>query len=127
MRSIFKMEQKWAFLFHTFFIWLMYLLMFWVIIYSVPELAENASPGMVMAAFVVGSLAISATNGGIGVYPVAIGAILILFGISKQSGEAFGWITWASQTLLVLVLGGLSFILLPILNRKSQKGEIVKP
>ncbi|MGY5846221.1 lysylphosphatidylglycerol synthase transmembrane domain-containing protein [Salegentibacter sp. HM20] len=127
MRSIFKMQQKWAFIFHTLFIWLMYVLMFWVIIYSVPELAEKASPGMVMAAFVVGSLAISATNGGIGVYPVAIGAILILFGISKQSGEAFGWITWASQTLLVLVLGGLSFILLPILNRKSQKDEIVKP
>ncbi|MDR9455958.1 MAG: lysylphosphatidylglycerol synthase transmembrane domain-containing protein [Salegentibacter sp.] len=119
MRSIFRMKQKWAFLFHTLFIWLMYLLMFYVISFSVPEMAPPGT-GMMLAAFVVGSLAISATNGGIGVYPVAIGAILVLFGISKQSGEAFGWLTWGTQTLLVLVLGALSFILLPVFNRKNN-------
>lgn len=119
MRSIFRMKQKWAFLFHTLFIWLMYILMFYVISFSVPEMAPPGA-GMMLAAFVVGSLAISATNGGIGVYPVAIGAILVLFGISKQSGEAFGWLTWGTQTLLVLVLGALSFILLPVFNRKNN-------
>lgn len=119
MRSIFRMKQKWAFLFHTLFIWLMYILMFYVISFSVPEMVPPGA-GMMLAAFVVGSLAISATNGGIGVYPVAIGAILVLFGISKQSGEAFGWLTWGTQTLLVLVLGALSFILLPVFNRKNN-------
>ncbi|WP_081208515.1 lysylphosphatidylglycerol synthase transmembrane domain-containing protein [Salegentibacter sediminis] len=119
MRSIFRMKQKWAFLFHTLFIWLMYILMFYVISFSVPEMVPPEL-GMMLAAFVVGSLAISATNGGIGVYPVAIGAILVLFGISKQSGEAFGWLTWGTQTLLVLVLGALSFIILPLFNRKNN-------
>lgn len=119
MRSIFRMKQKWAFLFHTLFIWVMYILMFYVISFAVPEMVPPGA-GMMLAAFVVGSLAISATNGGIGVYPVAIGAILVLFGISKQSGEAFGWLTWGTQTLLVLVLGALSFILLPIFNRKNN-------
>lgn len=118
MKSILKMEQKWAFIFHTIFIWVMYLLMFYVITFSVPE-TTNIHAGALMAAFIAGSFAISATNGGIGVYPVAIGAILLLFGISKQSGEAFGWITWATQTLVVLIFGGLSFILLPIFNRKK--------
>lgn len=118
MRSIFRMKQKWAFIFHTLFIWLMYILMFYVIIFAVPGM-EKTDFSIIMAAFVVGSFAISATNGGIGVYPVAIGAILVVFGISKQSGEAFGWITWATQTLLVLVIGGLSFILLPIFNRRK--------
>ncbi len=118
MRSIFRMKQKWPFIFHTLFIWLMYILMFYVIIFAVPGM-EKTDFSIIMAAFVVGSFAISATNGGIGVYPVAIGAILVVFGISKQSGEAFGWITWATQTLLVLVLGGLSFILLPIFNRRK--------
>lgn len=119
MRSILRMKQKWAFLFHTLFIWLMYILMFYVISFSIPEMVPPGA-GMMLAAFVVGSLAISATNGGIGVYPVAIGAILVLFGISKQSGEAFGWLTWGTQTLLVLVLGALSFILLPVFNRKNN-------
>lgn len=118
MRSILKMKQKWAFIFHTLFIWFMYILMFYVIVFSIPGLG-NTEFSIIMAAFVVGSFAISATNGGIGVYPVAIGAILMLFGISKQSGEAFGWLTWGTQTLMVLILGGLSFIFLPIFNRQK--------
>lgn len=119
MRSIFKMKHTVAFLLHTLFIWTMYLLMFYIISFSVPEMAYPDF-GMLMAAFVVGSLAISITNGGIGVYPVSIGAILMLFDISKQSGEAFGWLTWGTQTALVLVLGGFSFIFLPIFNRNKK-------
>lgn len=118
MRSILKMKNKWGFLFHTLFIWIMYVLMFYVIIFTVPELS-NTSFGIVMVAFVVGSFAISATNGGIGVYPIAIGASMMLFGIDKQDGEAFGWIAWGTQTLLIVIVGGLSFLFLPILNGKK--------
>ena len=118
MKSILHMKNKWAFIFHTVFIWLSYVLMFCVIKYCIPG-TENLSIAGILAAFAVGSFAISATNGGIGVYPFAIGAILIYFNIDKQDGEAFGWILWGSQTLLNIVLGGLSFLLLPILNRKK--------
>jgi glycosyltransferase 2 family protein len=118
MRSILKMKQKWAFLFHTVFIWVMYVLMTYVLIFTIPETAR-LSFGIVMVIFVVGSFTISATNGGIGVYPVAIGAALMLFGISKQGGEALGWITWGTQTLLVILLGGFSFLFLPVFNRKK--------
>tara|TARA_R100001369_G_scaffold29172_4_gene52633 strand:- start:123231 stop:124151 length:921 start_codon:yes stop_codon:yes gene_type:complete len=118
MRSILKMKQKAAFIFHTLFIWAMYICMFYALIFTVPETATLPF-GIVLLAFVVGSFAISATNGGIGVYPIAIGASLMLFGISKQSGEAFGWITWGTQTLLIIIVGGLSFLLLPIYNRNK--------
>ena len=97
MRSILTMKHKTAFIAHTLFIWIMYVLMFWVIKFTVPEVA-NASFGVILAAFVVGSFSISATNGGIGIYPIAIGAILMVFGISKANGEAFGWIIWGAQT-----------------------------
>ncbi|MGB3774432.1 MAG: lysylphosphatidylglycerol synthase transmembrane domain-containing protein [Leeuwenhoekiella sp.] len=120
MRSILQMEHKAAFIFHTVFIWVMYVLMFWVIKFTVPEI-ENAGFGVILAAFVVGSFSISATNGGIGVYPIAIGALLLVFDISKASGEAFGWILWGAQTLLVVVLGALSFIILPIYNNKRNR------
>lgn len=118
MRSILKMKEKGAFLFHTLFIWAMYLCMFYALIFTVPETA-GLPFGVVLLAFVVGSFAISATNGGIGVYPIAIGASLMLFGISKQGGEAFGWITWGTQTLLIIIVGGLSFLFLPIYNRNK--------
>lgn len=118
MRSILKMKNKGAFIFHTIFIWVMYILMFYVLAFTIPETAEMPF-GVVMMAFVVGSFAISATNGGIGVYPIAIGASLMLFGISKEAGEAFGWITWGTQTLLVILAGGFSFLFLPIFNRQK--------
>ena len=118
MRSIFEMKQKWAFIFHTLFIWVMYILMFYVMIFAVPGM-EKTDLSIIMGAFVVGSFVVSATNGGIGVYPVSIGAFMLLFDISKEHGEAFGWLTWGTQTLLVILLGGLSFIFLPIFNRKK--------
>ncbi|MCH4822194.1 flippase-like domain-containing protein [Gramella lutea] len=118
MKSILKMEQKWAFIFHTVLIWGLYLIMFFVIKFSIPETVDTPL-GIIMAAFVVGSFAVSATNGGIGVYPLAVGGILMFFGIQDHAAEAFGWIAWTTQTAVVLLFGGLSFILLPLLNNKK--------
>ena len=116
MRTILKMRQKGAFIFHTVFIWAMYILMFYVIKFTIPETVSLSWAG-IMAAFIVGTFAISTTSGGIGVYPVAMGAVLLLFGVNQQAGEAFGWIVWGSQTLMVLVLGGFSLLLLPVFNQ----------
>ena len=118
MRSILRMKQKSAFLFHTFFIWMMYVMMFYVVKFTIPETSGLALPG-IMAAFIVGTFAISTTNGGIGVYPLAMGAVLLLFGVNQQAGEAFGWIIWGSQTLLVIVIGGFSLLFLPLYNQKK--------
>ncbi len=118
MRSIIKMKRKKEFIFHTVFIWSMYLLMFYVVKFTIPETTPLPIAG-IMAAFIVGSFAISTTNGGIGVYPIAMGAVLLLFGINQQAGEAFGWIVWGSQTVLVILLGGFSLLFLPIFNQKK--------
>lgn len=119
MRSILKMKKNGAFILHTFFIWGMYVLMFYIMKFAIPATA-NLSLGAILVAFVVGSFAISITNGGIGIYPIAVGAILMLFGISKEAGEAFGWVVWGTQTLLNLVVGGLSLLLLPVLNSNKN-------
>lgn len=118
MRSIVRMKKKKEFVLHTLFIWAMYLLMFYLIKFAIPETNSLSIAGF-MAAFIVGTFAITTTNGGIGVYPIAMGAVLLLFGINQQAGEAFGWIMWGSQTLMVVILGGLSFLILPIYNQKK--------
>ncbi|WP_121665905.1 lysylphosphatidylglycerol synthase transmembrane domain-containing protein [Mesonia aquimarina] len=118
MNSILHMKKNKPFIFHTIFIWLMYILMFYLAKFSVTGTA-SLEIGAVLVAFVVGSFAISITNGGIGIYPIAIGAVLLLFGIPKEDGEAFGWVVWGTQTLLNLVIGGLSMFFLPILNQKK--------
>ena len=116
--SIFKMKNKWAFIFHTFFIWFVYVAMFWVIKFTVPE-TINLTISQLLVAFVFGAFAMTATNGGIGLYPIVVSSALAIFGISSVSGDAFGWIMWISQTLMVVVFGAISFLVLPLLNRNQ--------
>lgn len=117
--SIFKMKKKWPFIFHTLFIWTMYVLMFYVTSLSLE--ATNGIPfAAVLIGFIAASFSIAATNGGIGSYPLAVFGAFSLFGIAKDPSIAFGWIMWGSQTLLIIVFGGLSLIYLPIFNRKKS-------
>ncbi len=116
--SIRSMPKKGAFIAHTLFIWLMYLAMFYSIKWTVPETA-GLGINALLPAFIIGGLTISATNGGIGIYPFSVALMLSAFGISNESGLAFGWIMWSSQTLMILVFGSLSFFVLPLVNRKK--------
>ena len=116
LQSILKMKSKWAFIFHTIFIWLMYVLMFYVVTFALPE-TSNLPFGAIITGFVVGGLSMAITNGGLGVYPVFVASALILYGVDENPAKAFGWIMWTSQTLMILVFGGLSFLLLPMLNK----------
>lgn len=120
--SIFKMKKKWPFVFHTLFIWVMYVLMFYATSFAIAEL-EGISMGAILIGFISASFSIAATNGGIGSYPLAIYAAFSIFGIAKEPSLAFGWIVWASQTLLIIVFGGISLIYLPIYNRKRAAKE----
>lgn len=118
MLSIKLMEKKGLFIAHTFFIWLMYVLMFWVIKFSIPE-TVNLGMNAMIPAFVVGGLSISATNGGVGIYPYSVSLVLIAFGISKESSLAFGWIMWTCQTLMIVTFGAMAFFALPLINSKK--------
>ncbi|MCD2257988.1 lysylphosphatidylglycerol synthase transmembrane domain-containing protein [Psychroserpens luteolus] len=114
--SIFKMKHKWAFIFHTLFIWAMYVLMFYITTLAIPE-TSNLPLAAILIGFISASFSIAATNGGIGSYPVAVYAAFSIFAIAKEPSIAFGWIMWSSQTFMIIVLGGLSLIYLPIYNR----------
>ncbi|WP_299112580.1 lysylphosphatidylglycerol synthase transmembrane domain-containing protein [uncultured Winogradskyella sp.] len=117
--SIFKMKKKWAFIFHTVFIWVMYLAMFYVTTLALPELS-NISLAAVLIGFIMASFSIAATNGGIGSFPEAIVIAFTVFSMSEDPSRAFGWIMWSSQTIVIIVLGGLSLTYLPIYNRKKN-------
>ncbi len=114
--SIFSMKRKWSFILHTLFIWGSYIAMFWVIKFTVLETVD-LSLGALLVAFVGGAIAMTTTNGGFIAYPAFVSKSLEIFGVSIVSGNAFGWIMWISQTLMVVVFGAISFLLLPLLNR----------
>ncbi|NRD19060.1 flippase-like domain-containing protein [Winogradskyella eckloniae] len=116
--SIFKMKKKWAFISHTIFIWLMYVLMFYVTTFALPQL-EHISMAAILIGFILASFSIAATNGGIGSFPEAVVIAFLLFGMLEEPSRAFGWIMWSTQTLVIIVLGGLSLLYLPIYNRNK--------
>lgn len=116
--SIITMDKKWAFIAHTIFIWVMYLLMFYVVFFAIPE-TNDISFGAAIVSFVTGSFTIATTNGGLGSFPIVIQETLALFKVNQQSGLAVGWIIWISQTLLTVSLGSLSFFYISIFNNKK--------
>ena len=116
--SIKNMPYKLAFATHTIFIWTMYFSMFYIIKWTIPEM-QNLQIIQMLPSFVIGGLTLTATNGGIGIYPLSVAMTLSSFGISNESGLAFGWIVWTSQTLMIIFFGSLSFFILPLINRKK--------
>lgn len=119
--SIFKMKKKWLFLFHTIFIWVMYLLMFYVTTLAIEEL-KGITLAAILIGFILASFSIAATNGGIGSFPEAVVIAFTLFSMPEDPSRAFGWILWSTQTLVIIVLGGLSLLYLPIYNGKKTNG-----
>ena len=115
--SILKMKKKWAFIFHTVFIWSMYIAMFWATIPAIKGL--EVPVGGILVGFIAGGFSIAATNGGVGLYPLAVASAFELFGVFKEPATAFGSVMWAAQTAMIIIFGGLAFLLLPIVNKNK--------
>jgi uncharacterized protein (TIRG00374 family) len=115
--SIIHMKEKWKYFFQTILIWISYLITYYIATKVIPE-TSTLTFEAIITCFVVGSIAIAFTNSGFGAYPFLTSKVLLFYAIAEPAGTAFGWIIWTSQMLLVLLLGLLSFLLLPILNRK---------
>ena len=116
---IFKMEKRVPFILHSIFIWLMYILMFWATSMAFFELHEVAFYQF-MISFTLAAISIMLSNGGIGIYPLAVEESLGWYGVQSTTGLAFGWVSWLSQTMMVIIFGGLSLFILPFINRKNS-------
>lgn len=118
--SVFKMKNKGSFIFHSVLIWVLYVAAFYSCIFAFED-TENIALSTILLAFVAGSFAVAFTNSGFGSYPLFVAGILALFGVPETAGTAFGWITWSSNMISILVLGVVSFILFPIINRETKR------
>jgi uncharacterized membrane protein YbhN (UPF0104 family) len=118
LKSIRYVKNPLEFIFHSVFIWVCYFLMIYL---SFPALPETASMSLMagVACLFFGGFAMVATPGGIGLYPLALQQVLILYGVNETIGYAFGSVVWAAQVAAVLIGGSLTLILLAILNRPS--------
>jgi uncharacterized membrane protein YbhN (UPF0104 family) len=119
LTSIRYVRQKKAFILHTIFIWSMYLMSIRLGFLAMNEVQHlGIRPSMTILS--TGSLAMIATQGGIGAYQYAVEKSLGIYGIDAVAGLAYGWLLWAVQTIMVLVVGLLCLVLLPYYNRNKK-------
>jgi len=119
LNTIRLIKHKTAFIFHTIFIWLMYLLSTTAGIYALRETEFLGIAGGITA-LGVGSIAMIITPGGIGAYPLLIAKLMELYGLDfKTTGTALGWLLWSAQTIIILVCGVIFTILFTFFNKKK--------
>ncbi len=118
--SVGKMENKWAFIFHSVFIWCCYL--------SGTYLGFYATAGTeqlpVLSAFPIlafASIGMILTPGGIGAYAWFVKEVMVRYNIDEGIASANGLLQWMAQCVIVLVVGFISMALLPYFNKKKME------
>lgn len=124
IKSLIKVRNLWLFFFYTFSIWALYLLMAYIVFFSIPA-SSGVGLNAGLAVLVFGSVGFMVVQGGIGIYPAIVAETLVLYGVASAQGYALGWLIWTSQNLTIAIVGIISLLLLPILNnRKNEKAGI---
>ena len=117
--SIKKLNRPFLFVFYSFFIWGMYL-MITLSAFKCLAPTYNIGFGEGLAVLVAGGFGMAApTPGGIGSYHLLVSEVLTLFQISKEDGLAAATLNHLSQTLFLIILGSFSFLMLFL--RKTTK------
>jgi uncharacterized protein (TIRG00374 family) len=125
LKTIKKIEHKKTFFYHTLFIWVMYLLQIYFAFYGLDE-TSHLSIKVAFSVLSIVTLAMISTPGGIGSFPLFVMQILILYNIPTPIGKAFGWMMWGITTLQTIVLGLVSLILIPLINKHKYEIGTVK-
>lgn len=110
--SVFKLESKGLFVFYSIGIWVLYFVMSYCVLKAFPETKELGFSA-VITLFAIGSIAMAAPlPGGTGSYHVLVPlGLTTLYNLPKADAVAFVFIFHAWQTLLMIVLGVISFII----------------
>ncbi len=120
VKSILMLENRWYFIGHTLFIFLMWLLMLYVVFLAYPP-THHLTIWVAMFTFMMSGLAMLApVQGGIGAWHFMVIESLFLFGINRSDGLIFALIAHSATSLIYLFWGSIALILFPILNPKHK-------
>jgi len=113
LKTITNLERKWEFIFHTIFIWFNYVLMTWVVVFSLQS-TSHLTMGNSIFILVIGGLAMSApVQSGLGAFHYIVSrGLLIVFGIPIEDGLAYALLTHEAELISIAVLGAISFFVL---------------
>ncbi len=121
IKSILKMERRFEFIAHSVFIWFMYFMMIYIVFKSF-HFTENLSLLSGLTVFVMSAFGMVVPSpGGIGTWHFLVIQTLMIYGVTKSDAGAFAFASHESMTVMMIIVGVLSIILLPIVNKKFRK------
>jgi len=121
LSSVLKMKRKGAFIFHTVFIWIMYFLMAFVIYMSI-DATSHMSIFQALFVMVAGGFGmILPAPGGIGAYHWSVKLGFIAIGLSGTLGFAVANVLWLTQTVMIVLAGGIGYLLLMFYRIKRDR------
>ncbi len=118
--AIRALKKRRQFIYHTLFIWTMYLLQIYIGFNAIDGTA-HLSIKAACAVLTLATLAMIATPGGIGVFPILVMQTLKVYSVEEPLGEAFGWLIWGISTSIIIIAGFISLLVLPYINRKKHE------
>jgi len=121
MLSIFQLKNKTLFVFYSIAIWGLYFLMSYLVLLAFPETAHLGFSAVVTL-FAIGSIAMAAPlPGGTGSYHVLVPlGLTTLYHVPSADAIGFVFIFHAWQTLLMIVVGVISFIISNLIIKQKN-------
>lgn len=117
-------RSTWLFVAYSLLIYILYMLGGLIIFQAFPE---TTSLGLKAAftLYLFGSIGMTFSQGGLGVYPVLAQMALAIYGISLEVGTAAGWLLWGSQQVVVITVG-MAYMIYFSLNKKSNPDNSIQ-
>ncbi|HNS16823.1 MAG TPA: lysylphosphatidylglycerol synthase transmembrane domain-containing protein [Bacteroidales bacterium] len=116
LKSLAHIKKPFWFIFHSLFIWTLYYAMTMVVFNCLPE-TKGISLTAGFAVYIFATIGVMIVQGGIGIYPAIVAETLFLYDIPETKGYAMGWLLWSGQTVMIILAGIISLILLPLMNK----------
>jgi glycosyltransferase 2 family protein len=121
--SIRSIEKKGWFFFYSIAIWLLYYAMLYMVFFAF-DFTSHLGPLAALTTFVLASFGMVApVQGGIGAWHFMSIEALSLYGIAKENGIIFAFVSHTSMTLMIIIIGIISLIILPFINRNENAGH----
>ncbi len=119
LKTILSMKNKWLFIFHSVFIWVMYFLMLYVVFFSL-DFTSHLTSMVGLTVFVMGAYGMVApVQGGIGAWHFMVIQALMVYGIDKGDSQIFAFLAHTSMNIMIVIVGLLSLWVLPFVNKTN--------
>jgi uncharacterized membrane protein YbhN (UPF0104 family) len=120
LKSVTRMKRRGLFVFYSFLLWGLYLLMTYLLVFSTKPTSDLTIIDSLFI-LVIGSFGmVVPVQGGFGAFHIITAMGLGLFGISREDGLVFATIGHESQTLMIIVLGAISMAILFIKKKPKS-------